>query len=259
MPGIKQVKPNYENMAMAAGYFYSEYDPITHFEYKMPFLSDGITPDLEELNRDYDITTHKGGPKIIAYQKAVEHHFNFEQILPKTNTNFVTFYRPQYIQENNEYEPAIPLDYDFHFDQITETNFELMKDTILDELPIYSATLFTIEQYGTLDKEFSEMNYSQLNSLLERWDQILVDHPEFIDATNKNKHIYECALYCKVKRPKKEGSSELIDPYNFRRILRLVNKVFTFNIPVEEGWYKYDKVKKKWELIIFKEESDNNG
>lgn len=269
MPEIKEVKPSYNGIQEAsARYFYSEYDPATHFEYKIPFLEDGLTIDEIELNRDYDVENHKkGGPKLVAYQKAMEHHFSFEQILPKEADDFIKLYRPKLALGELS-------DFNYDFTQITEENFDNNWDSILQILPTKSAQINEIAQVCDLDtKDYSEMTYAQLQEMYDEWQEYLESHPQYINATKKNQHCYECALYCRIKRPylldsngnlvlEKDDEGNIIvpnqyayvSPYEFRRILRLVNQVFNFKLPVEEGWYKYSKATKRWEFITFKQE-----
>jgi len=113
------------------------------------------------------------------------------------------------------------------------------------------------------------MTYEELREIYEDWNNFLEHNTQFIDATNWNKHCYECATYCKIYRPRKIDENgrlipiyddkgqiipdkyEYVSPYEFRRYLRLINSIFGFKLPVEEGWYKYNKQTKKWEAIVF--------
>lgn len=254
MPEIKEVKPSYDGSPSAASYyFYSEYDPATHFEYKIAFEKDGININSEEYVKN----------KLAAYRKVIEHHFSFEQVLPKEATDFITFYRPNYTNYS-------PLDYNFKFENITQKNFEdnlktAFNTPIILKIPTKSDYISNIATSTLLEKDYSEMTMEELKNLY-------LYSKHYIDATNINKHAYACANYCQICRPikvddqgqpihekDKDGKDipnkyEYVSPYEFRKYIRLINSIFNFKLPVEEGWYKYNKETKKWEYIQFKQE-----
>lgn len=260
MAEIKEVKPGYEDEQLAASYyFYSEYDPTKHFEYNIPFLKDGIRIDATqlELNRKN------------AYAKAIEYHFSFEQVLPKEDDDYIKLYRPIAITNDSN---LIFIEGKNDFQNITKSYFENNILPLLQELSIKTVQISGTQGLG-IDPESTEAetpysrymgqyDYSQmsLNDLQELYNQWTTDQGTlYQDATQWNKYCYENALFCQIKRPTKGESEAYVSPYDFRKVLRLVNSIFGFKLPVEEGWYKFSKTKKKWEYIEFQEEVVNNN
>lgn len=277
------VCPNYDdqNQKASSYYFYSTYNPAEHFEYKLVFEKDGETIDEKETNKN----------KAKAYAKAIEYHFLQEQVLPvyQDNKQYFNFYIPKL---NNE---GLPLDYNYDFSSVTEA--QLPVNDLFNELYIKTDTLHNIlilrnyqyyayvqdpqgtymfdEEIGwyrlinsednlelilnryikdtnqrlTADEDITSMNIYKLIDVYNCIQDISTDN--YKDATNINKHAYNTATYVHITRPQGE------DGYHFVRCIKNVNQVFQFKLPTDIGWYKYNKITKKWEYIELKEATSN--
>lgn len=220
-------------------YFYSDYNPVEHFTYNIAFQENGTDPDIETTNEN----------KRKAFAKAIEYHFSFEQVFPKEQEDFITLYVPKLDNNNNL------IDFDFgaknKYKLMTKIQFENQYLTYLTKLNTLSKNFYDVADERNMEyDDYKDRSLNDLKDLYNMWTQ----QAGYENATLINQHCYDTALYCKIYRPQKFGSSEYVSPYEFRRVLRMVNKIFNFKLPVEEGWYMYNKQTKKWELIEFKEE-----
>lgn len=263
MAEIKEVKPGYEDEQLAASYyFYSEYDPSEHFEYNIPFLKDGTTIDAVQFEKN----------RRNAFAKAVEYHFSFEQVLPREADDYIKLYRMRSDVINNT-NNLVFTEGVSAFQNVTEKYFINNIVPSLALLPIKTVQIsgdngLAIDPDATHadtpysrymgQYDYSKMSLSDLKELYNHWttDQGTL----YQNATQWNKYCYDNALFCRIKRPNKSNNSSVfVSPYDFRKTLRLVNSVFNFKLPVEEGWYIYSKQNKKWEYIDFKKEAVNNN
>lgn len=279
MAEIHVVPGSSESQLISQYYFYSDYNPAEHFTYNRVFKEDGITEDIDPLTG-----TPENERK--AFAKVLEYHLSFEQVLPKENNNYIEFYRPLY--SNNEFSDYL---------NIAEKDYvNIEEDDLLpklEKLPIKSQLTGLIKIDRQMDEEYSKMDLSELIALYNNLNtqQMSVIYS---DATRRNIHTYNCALYCRIERPirvfcenggkiikqavdsnnnplwypdsttaikytdkngnilVKNGQYPVIcyiNAFDFRKNLRLINSTLGTKIPVEEGWYRYDKLDKKWKYI----------
>ena len=244
-------------------YFYTDYDPTKHFEYRVVFNENNTINQAETLDNQRD-----------AFQEAVEYHLLFEQPIPAENTDYVNFYIPSYIQADpQDYVDMAQIDYA----EVTEN--DLLSKVV--KLPTKSQITGQVGIDKNLTKDFSDMTLAELE------DVVSGSIEPYTDASKKNKHLYQCALYCRVERPiklvkhnnewmakqvidengqgifqntytyKSQSGADLIknskkpeivytNGFEFRKTLGLLNQTLHTKIPTEEGWYRYDKFEKKW-------------
>lgn len=277
MPAEIHVVPGTGTQLVASQYFYTDYDPTNHFTYNIVFNENNQKDNAKTNDNQLD-----------AFRQVVEHHFSFEQVLPKENTEYVQFYTPIY---NN----GIPQDYtgiaEIDYLNITET--ELLQKVFKIPTKVEFSGQVKIDRQ--MEKDYNEMTLNELKNL---YNSLKGEEP-YVDATRWNIHCYQCALYCRVERPvaisfKKTNNNsytkeitQAIDsnnqpmwyssaaeaikytdlngaiitknnkypiinytnPFEFRQSLNIINSIFKTKIPSEDGWYRYDKLDKKWKFI----------
>ena len=254
-PDSENYSERIEGQYISSYYFYSDYDPVKHFEYNIVFDEDGTT-----VNEEKTLDKQKE-----ALAKVLEYHFSFEQVLPKEYVDYIKFYAPTII--NNKMS-----DYDLverNYLEVTESELLSMNQI----LPIRSRLIGLVAEEGDMEKDYSEMTYEELLQFYSDYNNL----PQYLDATRINQHSYECAVYCRIERPiklfKEAGTGNWIpkqatddegnpiyddqgnpvyvtvNGFDFRKNLSLVNSIFQFKLPREEGWYRYNKLNKKWEYL----------
>lgn len=73
-----------------------------------------------------------------------------------------------------------------------------------------------------------------------------LDYDQFAYATWKNQQVYRNAFMIKITKPTQEN---LLSSYEWASGIQKINDIFEFNLPIDEGYFRYDSIQGIWEPL----------